>query len=92
MLVCKRCRADARAGFRPSHMMLAQAALRSILPCVTLVHEYDTYAGGSGGSPDSGQPLPPDAIAALLAIDSLPLPEELDPGLTTGQPYMGSYL
>ncbi|CAL5220819.1 g2895 [Coccomyxa viridis] len=48
--------------------------------------------GGSGSSPDSGQPLPPDAIAALLAIDSLPLPEELDPGLTTNQPYMGSYL
>ncbi len=57
-----------------------------------VAHDADTHAGGSGSSPDSGQPLPPDAIAALLAIDSLPLPEELDPGLTTNQPYMGSYL
>lgn len=30
----------------------------------------------SASSQDSGQPLPPDAIAALLAVDSLALPEE----------------
>ena len=47
------------------------------------------WAGASASSQDSGQPLPPDAIAALLAVDSLPLPEDLDCCLPAEQAAVG---